>query len=176
MMLQTTQPPSCHPEPGMCRGSPQSGDPSLALLPVATLWSQDRRRVGTHAAESPWSWLTPELQRDPPSNRLQSSFSVASASGDVVSAVERWAPSGLRRLQSLFGFYLQGLWASATAALLQEEALNEEPVASKPQKAHLQEACRCPPRPCHPRKLPRSQLGSGGAAGAGRAQARGFRP
>ena len=51
--------------------------------------------VGTHAAESPWSWLTPQNSS---AITLQIAFSlvffVASAPGGVVSAVERWAPRG----------------------------------------------------------------------------------
>lgn len=168
MMLQTTQPPSCHPEPGMCRGSPPVRRPQPGSASCGYF-------VGTHAAESPWSWLTPQNSSATP---LQIAFSLVSLWLQPRVVLSQLLSAELHGAKAITEF----VWLLSPRALglshsrsPSEEALNEDSGLQTSEGSSAR-GLSFPLGPVTPESSRSLSVRKRRAAGAGRAQARGFRP
>lgn len=175
MMLQTTQPPSCHPEPGMCRGSPPVRRPQPGSASCGYFVEPGQKTVGTHAAESPWSWLTPQNSSAIP---LQIAFSLVSLWLQPRVMLSQLLSAGLRGAKEITEF----VWLLSPRALglshsrsPSEEALNEDGGLQTSEGSSAR-GLSFPLGPVTPESSRSLSVRKRRAAGAGRAQARGFRP
>lgn len=154
----------------MCRGSPPVRRPQPGSASFGHFVEPGQGTVGTHAAESPWSWLTPQNCSAIP---LQITFSLVSLWPQPRVLLSQLLSAGLHGAEEIREF----VWLLSPRALglshsrsPSEEALNEDggPQTSEGWSAR---GCSFPLGPVTPENSPSLSVRKRRGAAAGRAPA-----